>query len=185
MSLFELPISIHEEKAFQLVFEQLYPSLLFFVRKSVPNVEEAEDYVQEAFIKLWDLRTDFSQFHQIQAFLYTCIKNRIINNFQHKKVVERYLAELKNRPMDQEDLSECMIQTETYRLFFDALKKLPPKMREVMYGYLDGSTPEEIAQKLEISIETVYSQKQLAIKRLQEMLGRYFFLLITLSQLFK
>lgn len=181
----EVSISIREEKAFQLVFEQLYPSLLFFARKNVPNPDEAEDFVQEAFIKLWDLRTDFSYLHQIQAFLYSCIKNRIINNFQHQKVVERYRTESEHKPTDQSDMSDCMIQTETYRLFIDALEQLPPKMRQVMHGYLDGKTPEAIAQELQISVETVYSQKQLAIKRLQAMLGRYFTLLVLFSHIFK
>lgn len=150
---------------------------MLFTKRFSLTCEEADDLVQDAFIKLWELRSDFLYFHQVQSFLYSCIKNSSLNILQHQKVVERYNRECVGHHAFELDINSQMIESETYRMFFDAVETLPTRMKEVIYGYINGKTPESIAQELNISVETVYSQKQLAITRLQAKLGKSYFLL--------
>lgn len=172
-----IPVSITAEENFKDVFERLYPTLLLFTKRFSFSSEEADDLVQDAFVKLWELRSDFLYFHQVQSFLYSCIKNNSLNILQHQKVVERYNREFIAFNAFETDINSQIIESETYRMFFEAVETLPSRMKQVIYGYINGKTPENIAQELNISVETVYTQKKLAITRLQAKLGKSYFLI--------
>lgn len=41
--------------------------------------EQANDIVQDCFVKLWQLRNDFIYLHQVKSFLYTSVRNKALN----------------------------------------------------------------------------------------------------------
>ncbi|HJD91235.1 MULTISPECIES: RNA polymerase sigma-70 factor [Bacteroides] len=167
------PLSIVQEEDFKLIFNQFYPYLFMYAKRFLPKEDSANDVVQEAFIKLWELRRDFQNLQQTQSFLYTCIRNSALNELAHQKVKTKYTESLLAAPPSFDFINDSFIEDETYRLIVEAIHNLPPRMREVMQGYLQGHTPDEIATKLGVTVETVYSQRQLALKKLRSMLGKY------------
>lgn len=176
------PINLKGEDAFQHVFQSFYPSLLMFSRRYIPQDDVADDLVQEAFIKLWECRTDFASVQQVQSFLYACVKNQALNEIKHQKVVNRHEQFVESEPTEFSDF-DFIVEAETYRILFEAVDELPPRMRDVVYGYLKGMSPDTIAQELNISVETVYSQKQLAHAKLRIQLSKHLSLLLFVSNL--
>ena len=70
-----------------------------------------------------------------------------------------------------------VIAEESYRILVDAIDKLPPQMKNIMRLALEGKTNPEIAEALNISGETVHSQKKIAYRKLRGYLKDYYYLL--------
>jgi len=53
--------------------------------KMLENTEEAEDTVQEVFLKLWEMRTKLSEYDSIEAFAVTMTKNLCLNKLSYRQ----------------------------------------------------------------------------------------------------
>jgi RNA polymerase sigma-70 factor (ECF subfamily) len=64
--------------------------ILNYSIKMLENVEEAEDTVQEVFLKLWEMRTKLSEYDSVEAFAVTMTKNICLNkiSFRQRHVKE-------------------------------------------------------------------------------------------------
>ena len=69
------------------------------------------------------------------------------------------------------------IAEETFRLVMNSMEDLPPACRTVFSLTLEGYSAKEIAEKLDIAVETVKKQKQIARKILKEKFGKLFLFL--------
>lgn len=78
---------------------------------------------------------------------------------------------------EQNCLHEITYQ-ETLRLLSFAISQLPPQTREIIQLGLEGNNNTEIADLLHISVNTVKSMKKSAYRRLREILGKEYTLLI-------
>ena len=74
-----------------------------------------------------------------------------------------------------------LMREEMYRALHRAVDELPERCRQVFKLHLQGKKNEEIAQILELSVETVKTQKKKAMYFLRERLGRLYYLLIILN----
>ena len=70
-----------------------------------------------------------------------------------------------------DDMSDVFNKEDIYRQLFLAIDKLPPRQREIFLLCMDGKKNREIAEKLQISAETVKVQKRRAINHLREQLA--------------
>ena len=79
-----------DEQGLHDIFQRYYAPLCLFAYQFTDDRESAADLAQEAFIKLWELRTNFSYLHQVRSFLYLTVRNRALNELEHRRVVEDY-----------------------------------------------------------------------------------------------
>ena len=138
-----------------------------FANQYVENDALAADIVQECFVKLWQLRDDFMYVHQIKSFLYTSVRNKSLNELEHTKVMNEYAQKVQEMSKDS-FFQDKVIAEESYRILADAIEKLPPQMK--------GKSNPEIAETLNISCETVHSQKKIAYRKLRVYLKDYYYL---------
>ena len=143
------------EREFHNVFDKYYVALCLFANQYTENEETSADIVQDSFAKLWQIRDDFFYLHQVKAFLYTAVRNKALNELEHSKVVE-----------------------ETYRILAEAIDKLPDQMRAIMRLAMEGKKNAEIAEQLNVSVETVHTLKKIAYKKLRIYLKEYYYFLI-------
>ena len=73
------------------------------------------------------------------------------------------------------------MREELYRELHRTVDELPKRCRQVFELHLQGKKNEEIAQVLELSVETVKTQKKKAMYFLRERLGKSYYLLIFLN----
>ena len=166
-----------DEQGLHDIFQRYYAPLCLFAYQFTDDREQAADLAQEAFIKLWELRTNFSYLHQVRSFLYLTVRNRALNELEHRRVVEEYAANYQLKASEV-FFEETLIEQETYRILTEAIDSLPTRMREVMRLALRGKKNAEIAEQLECSIENVRSLRQQAYKRLRFLLKDYYYSLL-------
>lgn len=170
-----ISIKLTDETQFRSIFDKYYISLCMFANKYVENDALAADIVQECFVKLWQLRDDFMYVHQIKSFFYTSVRNKSLNELEHTKVMNEYAQKVQEMSKDS-FFQDKVIAEESYRILVDAIEKLPPQMKSIMQLALEGKSNPEIAETLNISGETVHSQKKIAYRKLRVYLKDYYYL---------
>jgi RNA polymerase sigma-70 factor (family 1) len=157
-----------DKESYQLIFNTLYSSMCLFAKKFTNDYDDAEDIVQEVFIELWNQRAKFESISQIKAFLYLSVKNKCINFKNHLRVKERHTqTELSG---NDAFFDEYIIEAEVVQNLNIEINKLPEQRKRVILLSMQGLKNNEIADNMQISINTVKQQKKLAYKQLREKL---------------
>ena len=161
-----------DNEAYRSIFNMLYPTMCLFAKKYIDNYNDAEDIAQEIFIELWNQRTKFESFEQIKAFLYLSIKNRCLNVIKHNVVKEKYSQTFL---LEQEQyFEEYVVEVDVIFLLNEAVNKLPEQRKHIMHLSMQGLANNEIAEQMQISINTVKLHKKIAYKELRNKLGNAF-----------
>lgn len=155
------------EEAFQYLFDLFYERLRFFARGITLSDLGAEDLVQDAFVQLWKRRDGFDNFHSVKAFLYLAVKNAGRNIIKHEKVVSRYALTQRSAPLEETVIQRIM-EAELLADMHKALARLPEGCREVIHlCYFQGLKNQEAASQLEVSINTIKTQKVRGLRMLR------------------
>ncbi len=166
--------TLGEKAAFTSVYNEYYFRVYEFASKYLPSGQDAEDITADSFAKLWQRRGEFASLDHIRAFLFTTAKNACLNFLQHSKIKDAKHADilhsLTTSLRDNFYLEE--IRAELMTLVYAEVEKMPAKMKEIfLLSYREGLKPAEIAERLNISVQTVSNQKVNAINLLKTALG--------------
>lgn len=163
------------DKAFEKVFGQFQPALVFFANRLLchQGLMDAEEVVQDTFMKFHERRASFATMQNIKAFLYITTKNACLQKIQKEQVrlrrFEKFIA-----PFDEAEdavLQEIMY-AEVLREVSMAIELLPDQCRNIMKRFFEeGKSAKEIAEELDITVSTVNNQKSRAISLLKKRLS--------------
>jgi RNA polymerase sigma-70 factor (ECF subfamily) len=156
-----------DEDLWSVWLDQHGAALVLFARSWVPNRADAEDVVQEAFIRFWRSRDRVAE---PIAYLYASVKHCALDWHRGRDRQARREA-LVARP-EAETLFAGAEEQEERRAAIEAtLCELPESQREVLVMTIWGrlSFP-QIAEALEISVNTAASRYRYALARLREQL---------------
>ncbi|MBN2519573.1 MAG: RNA polymerase sigma-70 factor [Bacteroidales bacterium] len=157
-----------DQNAFKKIFTILYPVMCSFGQKYISDKDEVEDTVQDVFIELWMQHTKYTDLNQVKAFLYLSIKNKCLNIIKHLKVKERHATATYINNETSEDFEGQVIKSEVISQINCAINNLPEQRRKIILLNMQGLKNEEIAENLNISINTVKLQKKIAYQKLRE-----------------
>lgn len=163
--------------AFKLFFESFYPSLCLFANKYLKDKEVSLDIVQDAFLYLWNKNADFNSTGAAKSYLYQYVRNRSLNYLRDKEL--RQKMDLQNLQTET-FFRDSLIEEETFRMISDAIRTLPPQGQRIIELTLDGFKNQEIADQLNISINTVKTIKLRAFASLRKELKDNIFVLFVL-----
>lgn len=169
-------------KAFEKLFERHHKKLYAFLFHLLNSKEDAEEIVQEAFIKIWEKREDFIEGYPFESFLFKIAKNAFLN-LTRKKVTRGVFEEHLNllQEISSERSDDYIIFKETSDIIDTIISGLPAKRKEIfLLRRIEGLSRQEIADTLGISVVTVDGQLLKANKYLKEELKKYSLLLIAL-----
>lgn len=169
--------------AFRCIFENYYQATVLFARKILAEQAfEAEDLVQDTFIKLWNYKGTFNSLSAIQSYIYVIVKNACLDRLRKDLLADKYQVHAEKRQQLLEaDFIEPLITSETTRIIRQAIEKLPEQGRNVFRMSLEGLKNDEIAAKLNISVNTVKTHKQRSLSSLRGHLGDMLFLFLLLN----
>lgn len=155
--------------ALSYFFKLHHKSLCYFASRLIQNVTDAEDVVSDCFLKLWQHRHDFQTEQNIKAFLYISCRNGCLNYLKHLKVKSAAQSSYFNHLMhSEEDIVFKIIEAEFLSILNNEIEALPPKCREIFkLIYFDGKNTAEIAETLDLSVQTVRNQKTKAVELLR------------------
>ncbi|MCG8410041.1 MAG: sigma-70 family RNA polymerase sigma factor [Bacteroidales bacterium] len=166
--------------AFREIYDELYYSLCVYAYQKVSDRDVVQDIVQEAFIILWDKREKFSSILGTKSYLYTIVRNKSLNFLKKDSSQILELEKISNIEFDT-----CITKEETYKLLHNAIEQLPTQTQKIISLAINENTNMEIAEELEISINTVKTLKRHGYAKLRDMLKHNIFLLLLLAKIFE
>ncbi|WP_194768453.1 RNA polymerase sigma factor [Tamlana sp. I1] len=160
-----------DKKAFKLIFDTYFKRLYAFSLQYVEDKYAAEEIVENTLLKLWQKRDKLDKIDNLKSYLYTMVRNGSLDYIKKEKKFIR-LDLKKHDAIALKD--QFIIEEETYAVLFQALENLPTKCRKVFeLSCLEGVKYKDIAEDLQISINTVKSQRARAIELLKFHLKDY------------
>lgn len=159
-----------DTQAFTAIYNSYYLTLYNFVKKFIPEKEDAEDITADIFVKLWRMHTRFDSIKNIEAFLYITGRNACLDFLRHLQRQGERQKELLHVLMQQppEGVLQEDLKAEVLKSILKEIEKLPRSCRNVFkMSYLDGLSNSQIAESLRINNQSVRNHKQRAIKLLR------------------
>ncbi len=159
-------------EAFSEIYNRYKGVLFVHSFKMLRDKDEAKDVVQELFTHLWAKRHELRLNHSLSSYLYSSVRNRVLDIIAHKKVKDRYINSLE--PFFKSGVfttDEYVRSKELQSTIEKEISFLPPKMREVFELSRDAElSHKEIASKLNISDKTVKKQISKSLNLLRQKL---------------
>ena len=146
------------------------------------NKEEAQDVLQEVFTKLWLNREHMQITTNLSGYLYSAVRNRILDHFSHNEVKLKYISKVKPDLQHDVPTDHRVRENQLRELIEKEIADLPPRMRQVFeMSRKQHMMHKEIAEQLGTSEETVKKQVSGALKVLRVKLGILIYLLMLIN----
>jgi RNA polymerase sigma-70 factor (family 1) len=163
-----------QEAAFNEIYHRYWYQLLVAVMKAVRSESDAEDIVQELFESLWKRRHELQIESTLPAYLFSSARYMGIRYITRHLTRSNYLKRLADH-FDGTELPSIeagLYVQELEQKINAAVADMPEKMREVFQlSRKHHLSHREIAQRLQISEETVKKQVYYALKLIRSRIG--------------
>ena len=153
-----LLIQKDDRVAFFYIYERYFKRLYGFVLKFIKQKEDAEEIVQEVFVKIWESRNKIDAYSSFESFLFTVAYNASLNRLRKKTNETKYIEHLKSLQQinNSPDLIDEIYFNELTSRVQSLLNELTPRQKEIfLMSREKGISHDEIAEKLDISVNTV------------------------------
>jgi RNA polymerase sigma-70 factor (ECF subfamily) len=169
------------EQVFGDLFKQWYNPLCNYALRFTGNdADEAEELVQQVFLKIWEKRTQLPDVVSMKSYLYRAVHNTGLNHAEKQK---------RNVSLDsgvhlqvahtREEALPGLRTKELEKAIADALEKLPAQCRRVFeLSRFEELKYKEIAEVMNISVKTVENQMGKALRIMREQLTHYLPLIV-------
>lgn len=161
-----------------------YKGVLFqHAYKKLGSQQEAEDIIQELFAALWAKRYTLVPSESLSGYLYTAVRNRILDFISKSQVRKDYVEGLQHFINTEVAITDHLVRSNMLRKKIEAeVAELPDKMREIFeLSRKLQLSHREIAEQLGISEKTVKNQINNALKILRKRLGVLVYLMLLLK----
>lgn len=161
-------------KAFDEIYGMYARRLLAYCKQYTKSWEDAEEIVQDVFVRLWNSRATIRQEETLRSLLFIIARHYLINAYRAKvnsPVYEEYVA---CRAELAAGTSPCPLEYEDFlQKLRIALEKLPSTQRKIIeLSRLKELSNKEVAEKLALSEQTVKNQLSQGLKSLRDELGK-------------
>lgn len=170
-------INTGDINAFKQMYNEMFNSLCLYGFKIYPSEDVVQDAVQETFIILWNKRSDFNSLLGTKSYLYTTVRNKLLNAIRDSKT-----SELNDQHPDEAEFELQITKEETYKILHDAIDDLPDQTRRIIKLAVEGCSNIEIAESIDVSINTVKTLKRRGFASLRETLKDNIHVLMLLAQ---
>ncbi|MDR2285547.1 MAG: RNA polymerase sigma-70 factor [Sphingobacterium sp.] len=182
-------LKLQHQKSLETLFKQLYRPLVMFARQFLDTVPEAEDVVQDVFIKLWESHA-FNQINdRLYAYLYSAVKNSCIDRIRQQAGIRlESIHENENisieEPLDEEQWNLYISQ------IYAEIDKLPQRTQEIFRAVIfEKKKYKEVASQFNVSVNTVKTTLSRAFSKLRERFrdddASFYLLILMMEKLIK
>ncbi|NOU61309.1 RNA polymerase sigma-70 factor [Marinifilum caeruleilacunae] len=161
-------------EGFNVLFNELYVSLVHYANRFIGDLNQSEDIVQEVFINYWIKFGNSNSNNEAKKYLFRSVYNGAIDNIRYKKVekkrLSRYLYLYNNFCL----MNDLALETEISARIENTKISLPKQCRRIFsLSRDDGFTYREIASELDLSVKTVETQMSKALRIFRKQLSIY------------
>ncbi|MDR3062000.1 MAG: RNA polymerase sigma factor [Dysgonamonadaceae bacterium] len=158
-----------DQKQFKEEVLPLRGQMMIYAQKFFDNKEDAEDIIQELFLKLWHMRNELPNYNNIPALSTTIVKNLSINKL---KLIRRETNQLEGlHPTDEESsISDQLEAKDRLCHVMQIMNQLPDLQQSILrMKHIDGYEVEEIAELIGSTSEAVRMNLSRGRKRVKEL----------------
>jgi RNA polymerase sigma-70 factor (ECF subfamily) len=166
----QIKVARGDENAFTQLYLHFGKKLVLFGISLVRSKEIAEELVEDVFVRLWAGRENITNIENLTVYLYIAVKNKALNKLSQKA------NELIAAPFDFLDTTidefaadpyDLMITSEMMTRMHQVIEALPPRCKMIFKLIReDGLRYKEVAEILNISVNTIDAQMAIAVKKI-------------------
>lgn len=150
-----------------VIWNDYYPQLKRFVSNRINNQADAEDVVQQVFIKINDHIDDLKDDQKLTSWIYQIARNSMVDYFRK----EKWNDELLDQHQTTDEYDEPDLAQEVIACFESVIQQLPEKYKVALeLSMLKGISQKELSEQLGISYSGAKSRVQRGREMLKELL---------------
>jgi RNA polymerase sigma-70 factor (ECF subfamily) len=156
-----------ESRAFDELFDLYSAGLCRFAYGYLKSQADAEEVVQDCFLKVWERRHEFDEGVVFKTYLYTCAYHAVLKQLRRQRT---WLFEDCNQELliNEQAPTQALEYEELEKMYQAAMAQLPPRRQQVFaLSRQQGLSYAGIAQELNISVKSVETQMTHALKFLR------------------
>lgn len=155
-----------DKKALKKLHDKYFNQMCLYTLKSVHETGVVEEIVSDCFIKIWENRKKIEINVSVKHYIFFILRNSIVDYSRKTKFLTKSIDEIQE-PVDEAYFDEQKLYADLY----SALEVLPEQRRQILeLAVFDSMTYQQIAEKLNISKNTVKTQIGRAYRILKERL---------------
>lgn len=159
-----------EREAFRLLFDTYYGTMLLFANRILSDAEVAEDIVQECLLDFWANKRFLSLTGGLDKYIFQAVKHASLNELRNRNRRLKHHEEIRkeNTSVVSGELQEEAGELE---ILYTAISRLPEERQKIFKMIcVNGMKYREVADSLNISVNTVKTQMTRSLKFLRETL---------------
>ncbi|MFY0255189.1 RNA polymerase sigma factor [Chitinophaga sp. 30R24] len=163
--------------AYRQIYEKHWNKLFNYSYQIIQDYDDCKDLMQDYFTQLWLNRASFPVPDNVEAFLMSLLKYRVIDFLRKKHIRQKHtiLFNTLQRYQGSLDGSDPLLFNEELEKFYNCFSQLPEQLRTVFrLHYIDAMSIEEIAAASAKSKQTIRNQLNIAATRLKKQLKNNF-----------
>lgn len=157
--------------AFRQLFEAYKNKVYSYAIHYTDNTEEAEEIVQDVFVKVWLHKESLPGLERFEAWIFTITRNLSFNSLRKQARQASIINKAETVEAEGEQADQQLLYKEQERLLQLAIKQLPPQQQLVYKLYNEQHlSAADIARQLNISHSTVKNHLSLATRTIRNIL---------------
>lgn len=175
-----------DHSAFSFIFSAYYKDLVLFASRFTHDLTNAEEIVQDTFVRLWEEHESLNITISLKSYLLKTVQNKCIDWLRHKKIMQTHSNFILESPLQFEYNTDSYVLCSELQDQIDiALSLLPETISEAFrMNRYEGLKYREIADILNVSERTIEVRIGKALHLIRNYLKKYFILIICLSGYF-
>lgn len=167
-----------DASAYTIIYNRYFDQLYIHAFRRLHHKEEAQDIIHELFAQLWTKREVIQIKSNLSNYLYSAVRNKILDLISHQQVESKYMSSLQDYMKEGLCITDHSIREKQLAALIEkGIADLPEKMKEVFeLSRKHRLSHKEIAEKLNLSEQTVKKQVNNALKILRVKLGTMLFI---------
>ena len=158
------------EKAFRIIVDEYKERLYWHIRKIVIRHEDADDILQNTFIKAWENAGSFREESTLYTWLFRIATNESLSHLRKDKNIEKLSWENLGSKLSRNLESDAYFNGDAIqKKLQQAILKLPEKQRLIFnMKYFDEMKYEQIAEILKLSVGALKASYHHAVKKIEK-----------------
>nr|WP_226904970.1 RNA polymerase sigma-70 factor [Pedobacter schmidteae] len=146
-----------DRSAFEKIYQSYSPRIYLNILKMIKSVEDAQEILQDVFIKVWEKRELIDPEQSFKSYLFQ-ISRFTVYNFIRKINLDKKLKDYLSRENSElySHIEEAIAYRESDRFVMDAIEELPPQRKQIYkLCKIEGQSYTEVSKLLGISTSTI------------------------------
>jgi len=170
-----LRVAAGDQAAFRLLFDLYRQRLFSFAWQLCHSAVDAEEVVQDVFLKLWEQRDKLTEVSFPRKYIYTMTRNRTLDLLGKIARNDRMIREVWVNMTQSDNPTQQLLDAEESQKLIQVALSLLSEKKQIIFALSrkEGLSHQEIAARLNLSVQTVKNIITEILKHIQHFLSHH------------